>query len=382
MSQKDTYFASPERLDKDEILQQSNDIVNLAYAEKILNSLPNMVAVVNEQRQVIFANDIFIKMVDLTDFREAIGQRPGELIHCIHANDTKYGCGTGRNCRYCGALYAVLTSQKNNSSVESESRITTSVDGKIIALDLNVKASPFGFEGQKFTLVVMADIGNIKKKEHLEKIFIHDLINSTWSLESRADLFPLEGLNNKQKELFSKIKHQIGSIMEEVEVQRDLLRMEQKELETQFAKVNTMELINSTINSVTPLEISKNKHIVIDETYEQKEITTDPRLLRRVLINLLKNALEASKDNETVYIGCKETKDGIAYWVKNSFVMNEEIKSQIFQRSFSTKGVGRGLGTYSVKILVEEYLNGKVTFESSTSTGTIFTVTLKTKEFS
>ena len=51
MSQKDTYFASPERLDKDEILQQSNDIVNLAYAEKILNSLPNMVAVVNEQRQ-------------------------------------------------------------------------------------------------------------------------------------------------------------------------------------------------------------------------------------------------------------------------------------------------------------------------------------------
>jgi len=143
-----------------------------------------------------------------------------------------------------------------------------------------------------------------------------------------------------------------------------------------------MELINSTINSVTPLEISKNKHIVIDETYEQKEITTDPRLLRRVLINLLKNALEASKDNETVYIGCKETKDGIAYWVKNSFVMNEEIKSQIFQRSFSTKGVGRGLGTYSVKILVEEYLNGKVTFESSTSTGTIFTVTLKTKEFS
>jgi len=379
MSQKDTYFASPERLGKNEITQQSNEIVNLAYAGKILNSLPNMVAIINEHRQVIYANDIFVKRVGLNDFSEAIGQRPGELIQCIHANDTEYGCGTGRNCRYCGALYAVLTSQKTNTTIESESRITTSVKGKITALDLNVKASPFDFEGQKFTLIVMADIGTQKKQEQLERIFIHDLINSTWSLESRAELFPLKGLSEEQIQLFKKMKCQIGFIMEEVEVQRDLLRMEQKELETQFASTQTLELINSTVNSVAPLKISKNKKIVIDETCEQKEITTDPRLMRRVLINLIKNALEASKENETVYIGCKETKKGIAFCVKNSFVMNEEIKSQIFQRSFSTKGIGRGLGTYSIKILVEEYLNGKVTFESSKSTGTIFTVTLKTK---
>lgn len=378
MSQKDTYFASPERLGNNEITQQSNEIVNLAYAGKILNSLPNMVAIINEHRQVIYANDIFVKRVGLNDFSEAIGQRPGELIQCIHANDTEYGCGTGRNCRYCGALYAVLTSQKTNTTIESESRITTSVKGKITALDLNVKASPFDFEGQKFTLIVMADIGTQKKQEQLERIFIHDLINSTWSLESRAELFPLKGLSEEQIQLFKKMKCQIGFIMEEVEVQRDLLRMEQKELETQFASTQTLELINSTVNSVAPLKISKNKKIVIDETCEQKEITTDPRLMRRVLINLMKNALEASKEKEPVYIGCKDTKKGIAFWVKNSFVMNEEIKSQIFQRSFSTKGIGRGLGTYSIKILVEEYLNGKVTFKSSKSTGTIFTVTLKT----
>jgi len=379
MSQKDTYFASPERLGKNEITQQSNDIVHLAYAGKILNSLPNMVAIVNEHRQVIYANDIFVKKVGLNDFREAIGQRPGELIQCIHANDTEYGCGTGPNCRYCGALYAVLSSQKTNTTIESESRITTSVNGKITALDLNVQASPFDFEGQKFTLIVMADIGIQKKQEQLERIFIHDLINSTWSLESRAELFPLEGLSEDQIQLFKKMKSQIGFIMEEVEVQRDLLRMEQKELETQFASTQTLDLINSTVNSVAPLEISKNKKIVIDETCEQKEITTDPRLMRRVLINLMKNALEASKEDETVYIGCNETNKGTAFWVKNSFVMNEEIKSQIFQRSFSTKGLGRGLGTYSIKILAEEYLNGKVSFKSSKSIGTIFTVTLKTK---
>ncbi len=382
MSPKETFFASPERLSKEDVTRQSNKIINLAYAAKILNSLSNMVAVVNEHRQVIYANDIFVDKVGLNDFQEAIGQRPGELIHCIHANDTKNGCGTGRNCKYCDALYAVYTSQNTNTTVESESRITSSVNGKITALNLNVKASPFDYEGQKFTLVVMTDIGTLKKQEQLERIFIHDLINSTWSLESRADLFPQEGLNNEQKRLFQKLKNQIAIIIEEVAVQRDLLRMERNELEIKFVKTQTIELINSTINSILPLDISQNKQIIHDETCVKKEITTDPRLMRRVLFNLLTNALEASKENEIVHIGCKETKDGIAYWVKNNFVMNEEIKSQIFQRSFSTKGVGRGLGTYSVKILVEEYLNGKVTFESSKTTGTIFTVTLKTKKYS
>jgi signal transduction histidine kinase len=44
----------------------------------------------------------------------------------------------------------------------------------------------------------------------------------------------------------------------------------------------------------------------------------------------------------------------------------------MFQRSFSTKGAGRGLGSYSVKLLSERYLNGKVSFTSSEDEGTTF----------
>jgi sensor histidine kinase regulating citrate/malate metabolism len=52
------------------------------------------------------------------------------------------------------------------------------------------------------------------------------------------------------------------------------------------------------------------------------------------------------------------------------------VKSQIFHRSFSTKGQGRLLGTYSTKILVEEHLKGKVEFESTSKIGTIFKIKL------
>ena len=374
---KITYFDTPERIDKKDLQQVSEKIFNLTYAKKILNSIPNMVVIVNEFRQVIYANDVFIKVVGLKKFQEVLGQKPGELVKCIHANATEWGCGTGRECRYCGAINTVLSSIKGNETVENEARITTLHHGKVIPLDLHIKASPFEFENKNYTLVVMTDISSIKKREQLERIFIHDLLNSTWSLQSRAELFPKEDLTGPQLELFTKMKSQIDRIMDEVEVQRDILRMERHELEIKMATIDTFELLESVVNSLIPLDIAKKKTIKIDDKCLKKSITTDPRILRRVLINLVKNALEASKEGESVIFGCFKIKGGISFKVTNNYVMTEEIKSQIFQRSFSTKGKGRGLGTYSVKILVEEYLNGSVTFESTKEIGTIFTVRLK-----
>lgn len=56
--------------------------------------------------------------------------------------------------------------------------------------------------------------------------------------------------------------------------------------------------------------------------------------------------------------------------------MPDEVKLQIFQRSFSTKGRGRGIGTYSIKLFTEKYLEGKVSFTSKEGEGTVFTVEL------
>ena len=52
--------------------------------------------------------------------------------------------------------------------------------------------------------------------------------------------------------------------------------------------------------------------------------------------------------------------------------MLREVQLQVFQRSFSTKGTDRGLGTYSMKLLSERYLHGSVSFTSTPEEGTIF----------
>jgi sensor histidine kinase regulating citrate/malate metabolism len=58
--------------------------------------------------------------------------------------------------------------------------------------------------------------------------------------------------------------------------------------------------------------------------------------------------------------------------------MPPEVQLQIFQRSFSTKGKGRGVGTYSMKLLTERYLGGKLAFTSAAGEGTTFTAWVRT----
>ncbi len=63
--------------------------------------------------------------------------------------------------------------------------------------------------------------------------------------------------------------------------------------------------------------------------------------------------------------------------VHNPGEMAEEVKLQLFKRSFSTKSsAGRGIGTYSMKLFGERYLGGKVTFRSSAEGGTAFSFSL------
>jgi sensor histidine kinase regulating citrate/malate metabolism len=58
--------------------------------------------------------------------------------------------------------------------------------------------------------------------------------------------------------------------------------------------------------------------------------------------------------------------------VHNTTFMPQHVQLQIFNRSFSSKGKGRGLGTYSMKLLSERYLSGTVSFESAKEQGTTF----------
>jgi signal transduction histidine kinase len=97
-------------------------------------------------------------------------------------------------------------------------------------------------------------------------------------------------------------------------------------------------------------------------------------LLGRVIGNLLKNALEASAPGDQVTATCAADDHSVSFTIHNQTVMSPDVQLQLFQRSFSTKGPGRGLGTYSAKLLTERYLGGTVSFRSDAEHGTTFVV--------
>ena len=62
--------------------------------------------------------------------------------------------------------------------------------------------------------------------------------------------------------------------------------------------------------------------------------------------------------------------------MNNPDVMPQVTQLQVFNRSFSTKGAGRGIGTYSIRLLGERYLGGRVSFDSTEAEGTTFRIHL------
>ena len=86
--------------------------------------------------------------------------------------------------------------------------------------------------------------------------------------------------------------------------------------------------------------------------------------------------MEAAYPNEVIKISVYQEDSKAKIEVCNKRLIPQDNIRRIFHRSFSTKGENRGLGTYSVKLLAEKYLKGKVSVVSTEETGTIFTLEL------
>jgi signal transduction histidine kinase len=104
---------------------------------------------------------------------------------------------------------------------------------------------------------------------------------------------------------------------------------------------------------------------------------SDPTIVRRILGNLVKNALEAVGIGQEVVVSVAHTATDIIFQVANPGVIPDNIQRQLFTRTISSKAVvGRGIGTYSAKLFTERYLGGRIGFSSSAPAGTCFWISL------
>lgn len=345
-----------------ELLMQSLDIKTL------MNAIPDPFMILNENRQIVTANDKLIHLLKIQNIDTILGLRPGEILNCVNVDKNDEGCGHSEACEFCGNLSCIQQSLEDGKTHTNTSRVLTKDTS--VALDLVLNSTPYTINGQKFLLFSVKDNSDQMRRNNLERIFFHDIINIADGLKHISTIL----FDNPQefphfKEMVYELSH---TLVDEIVAQRQLLAAENQDLAVNVSSVNSMNLIQTVKTNFKNMANSENKVIGISKSMLNIDFNTDNALAKRVIGNMVKNAIEASNPGQQITINCTEDDEYIIICVHNHTVMSFEAKMQVFQRSFSTKGKGRGIGTYSMKLLMEKYLHGKITFESEEGKGTTF----------
>jgi hypothetical protein len=374
-----TDYAPGLRSTKDDVLKEFEQVGSEKVIADIFGTITGIGAVIDKNRQIVFANDDFLTLLGIKTLEPILGKRAGEAISCLHSEEAIGGCGTSKACAYCGAVNAILESQKTGMKSTRETRITSMVDGKLRSWDLNITSSPISLSENTFYILILQDISDVKRRFALERIFFHDILNAAGGLNGLLTLLKEGADNEEARELINLSEEVSRDIIDEIMLQRQIRAAEYGDLQVKIEKINSVELLTSIKEKISAHEAGHNKQVIIADHSVATDFETDKILFQRVLLNLLKNALESTPEHGSVSAGVETRDDIIRFWVKNNEVISPDVQLQLFQRSFSTKGQNRGIGTYSIKLLTENYLKGRVSFISNEIERTVFNVDLNRK---
>jgi signal transduction histidine kinase len=374
-----TAYASPERASTEELRLQVGKVRSEKRIAAALDGVGEMTAVLNRYRQVVYANRAFLDYVSVSDVDEVSGRRAGEILSCLTAGVAPSGCGTGEACALCGATEAVLATQRTGKAATTECRMEVGTGNRRSTLELQVRTTPFEIGGEAFTLLSFTDVSHQKRRAALERVFFHDILNTASGLKAYVDLLKATATDPGSKPLIARLDSICATLVEEIEGQKVLVSAENRTLTVRADLIESIALVQELVAMYEGQDMAKGKALRVAPFSEGAAFISDDALVKRILGNMVKNALEASPVGSTVTVGCERaagTRGGVRFRVHNEMAMAPTVQRQIFHRYFSTKGPDRGLGTWGMKLLAEQYLGAEVAFVSADGKGTEFSLWL------
>lgn len=341
----------------------------------LLESLHGLVAILNEQRQILAASPGLAEALGPQWGGALAGERPGEAFGCVHVPEGPGGCGTSPSCVHCGLFLSLLSAMDHTGPREGECHLSMRRAGRFEAVEFHVTSTRLSVGGHTFLAVVFRDISAERRREVLERIFFHDVANILQGLHGWS-----EGLSEgflRPEDAARHILFISERLAQEVHSHRRLLQAEQGRLDAAPALLCGNQLLQEVQNLLQRHPSAGGRHVVLRHSHEPTSFVSDPDLLLRVIYNMALNAVEAAGPDETVRLTFRWREDRPFFSVHNPGFIPEAIQRQVFQRSFSTKAArGRGLGTYAMKLFGENLLKGQVGFESTPEAGTTFWILL------
>ena len=232
-----------------------------------------------------------------------------------------------------------------------------------------------------------AEAANEAKTEFLQRMS-HDIrtpINGICGMVNMADHYADD--MEKQTEYRTKIKEASNLLLELVNDVLDMSKLESGEIVLEEIPFNLSSIYREVFVVIEQVAAEQNIRIV----WEKKEITHrdfigSPGYVKRVMMNILSNAVKYNRENGHIYISCIEIPSEQPEMTTMEFVcrdtgigMTEEFQKYVFEpfaqehTGSRTKFAGTGLGMAIAKNLVEE-MGGTITFESKEGAGTTFVI--------
>ena len=232
-----------------------------------------------------------------------------------------------------------------------------------------------------------AEAANEAKTEFLQRMS-HDIrtpINGICGMIDVADHYADN--MEKQTEYRAKIKKASHLLLELINEVLDMSKLESDEVVLEEIPFNLNSISEEILGVIEHMAAEQNIRII----WEEKEVTHwnligSPVHVKRILMNILSNAVKYNKENGYVYIGCREIPSKQTAMTTLEFVcrdtgigMAEAFQKRIFEpfaqehAGSRTKFAGTGLGMPITKKLVEK-MSGTISFESKEGTGTTFVI--------
>ncbi len=232
-----------------------------------------------------------------------------------------------------------------------------------------------------------AEAANEAKTEFLQRMS-HDIrtpINGICGMIDVADHYAED--MKKQTECRAKIKEASHLLLELINEVLDMSKLESDEVILEEIPFNLNSISEEILGVIEQMAAEQNIRIL----WEEKEVTHwnligSPVHVKRILMNILSNAVKYNKENGYVYISCREIPSKQTAMTTLEFVcrdtgigMTEAFQKRIFEpfaqehAGSRTKFAGTGLGMPITKKLVEK-MSGTISFESKEGTGTTFVI--------
>ncbi len=362
-------MSSSKKLNEKPVYLSSVDV------NKIIDMLPEAVIILSDKSEVITANRFLLDYLEYESLEQIINLKFGQLFSCIHTCHNSHTCGTTEFCTKCGANHSIKAALELFEN-EQECRITSAKIGNyMVSYDFKVYSKPVMMNDRKAIFLFLKDISSEKRKIALERIFFHDIINTASGLKGFLEIAMRSSTLEETREYLRQSSTIYNHMIDEIMSQKQLVAAEDNQLIVSKSMINSLKLISDVIKPHMASKSGLRRKISINSKAESIDFISDYSLIRRVLENIIKNAIEATDIGAKIEINVSKSEDNkIKFSVFNEGYIPKDIQLQIFKRSFSTKGADRGLGTYSIKLLTEKYLKGLVSFITSQNAGTTFFV--------